>query len=432
MEQGPRIYNLFPLLAGPISAWHAHLPRIAEMRFNWIFLNPFHYPGFSGSLYAVKDYDRLHPLIQGDSPKNQDVLLNEFVQAARSHGIDVMMDLVINHTARDSLLVEKHPEWFAREQDGSIRSPRAFDPDHPDDLSKCTIWGDLAEIDYEHPGDPKGLLDYWKEVVRHYAGLGFRGFRCDAAYKVPGAVWFEIITSARALNPDVVFFAETLGCQPGEVVQLHSAGFDYLFNSAKWWDFQADWLLQQYQTHRRIAPSIAFPESHDTPRLAEECGGDERISRMRYLFSAFFSAGVMMPMGYEFGFRQKLDVVNTRPENSESPSFDISSFIRAVNEMKSVVKALNEEGEQTRFTPASAMVVGLLREGSDGGKVVALINRDSHLDHEILVRFVSEAVQMPAHQMREITPQAVPANLDGETVLLTPLGMRVFLGYGPS
>ncbi len=34
------------------------------MGFDWIYVNPFHYPGFSGSLYAVKDFHRLHPLLQ--------------------------------------------------------------------------------------------------------------------------------------------------------------------------------------------------------------------------------------------------------------------------------------------------------------------------------------------------------------------------------
>jgi hypothetical protein len=47
---GPRIYNLFPPLIGSVGQWKEHLPRIARMRFNWVFLNPFHLPGFSGSL----------------------------------------------------------------------------------------------------------------------------------------------------------------------------------------------------------------------------------------------------------------------------------------------------------------------------------------------------------------------------------------------
>ena len=75
---------------------------------------------------------------------------------------------------------------------------------------------------------------------------------------------------------------------------------------------------------RAIAPSIAFPESHDTERLAEENGGDERVSRLRYLFAAAFSSGLMLTMGYEYGFRRKLNVVTTRPEDWETPGFDLS------------------------------------------------------------------------------------------------------------
>ena len=56
MKSGPRIYNLFPTLVGPIDRWSEHLSRIAAMRFNWVYVNPFHLPGSSGSLYAIKDY----------------------------------------------------------------------------------------------------------------------------------------------------------------------------------------------------------------------------------------------------------------------------------------------------------------------------------------------------------------------------------------
>src|SRR4051794_12417182 len=61
---GPRIYNLFPRLIGSIDDWAAHLPRIAAMNFNWVYVNSFHEPGASGSLYAVKDPYRLNPLFR--------------------------------------------------------------------------------------------------------------------------------------------------------------------------------------------------------------------------------------------------------------------------------------------------------------------------------------------------------------------------------
>src|SRR5262249_42155758 len=146
--------------------------------------------------------------------------------------------------------------------------------------------------------------------------LGFRGFRCDAAYQVPPEVWRAIISEGRQAAPGLTFFAETLGHTPDQVSTLAGAGFDYIFNSAKWWDFRADWLLDQYDRFRRIAPSIAFPESHDTQRLTAEASaeGHEQIeARLRFqlLFSACFSSGVMMPVGFEYGFRKKLDAVHT-------------------------------------------------------------------------------------------------------------------------
>ena len=65
LTHGLRIYNLFPTLAGSVAGWTAQLPRIAAMAFDAVYINPFHYPGFSGSLYAVKDYYRLNPRFRG-------------------------------------------------------------------------------------------------------------------------------------------------------------------------------------------------------------------------------------------------------------------------------------------------------------------------------------------------------------------------------
>ncbi|MBV8494921.1 MAG: alpha-amylase, partial [Alphaproteobacteria bacterium] len=120
MREGLRIYNLFPTLAGPIAAWTAELPRIAAMAFNAVYVNPFHYPGFSGSLYAVKDYYRLNPRFRGKSKGRDNALLRGFTQKARGHGLRPIMDLVVNHTARDSELLAQRPNWFARNGDGEV------------------------------------------------------------------------------------------------------------------------------------------------------------------------------------------------------------------------------------------------------------------------------------------------------------------------
>jgi starch synthase (maltosyl-transferring) len=424
---GPRIYNLFPPLAGTVRQWEEHLPRIAGMRFNWVFLNPFHEPGWSGSLYAVKDYYRLNPLFQGQSRQPPDDLLREFIHRAAGHGRSVIMDLVINHTSKDSPLVGEHPDWYQHNEDGSVRSPGAEDPTAPEGR---VVWGDLAEINFEGPGHA-GLLEYWKQVVRYYTRLGFAGFRCDAAYQVPGAAWKEIIAAGKEANPQVHFLAETLGAKPDQITQLGSAGFDFFFNSSKWWDFREGWLLEQYEQFRHIAPSIAFPESHDTRRLTDESGGNEALSRLRYLFAAFFSSGVMMPIGYEFGFRRKLHVVETRPDHWEQPTFDLSPFIATTNEMKERAPVLNEEGPQERITPPDDPVVGLLRRSERSPeRAAALLNPDPQQAREFPIAGLEQAFATDRQHIRDITPLVSAPTVEGDVIRLPPCSLRVFHCHG--
>jgi starch synthase (maltosyl-transferring) len=382
VPQGARIYNLFPLLAGGVSAWEKHLDRIAGMGFNWIFLNPIHYPGFSGSLYAVKDYYALNPLFADSSDLSSDQMIERFLEAADARGMSVMMDLVVNHTAKDALVAEKHPEWFIHEPDGSLASPYAVDPT---DTSKRTVWADLAEIDYRERPERAAIVDYFAKVVRHFVRIGFRGFRCDAAYKVPKEVWRALIAAGQQERDEVLFVAENLGSLLEETLALRGAGFDYLFNSSKWWDFRQKWLLDQYEQFRSIAPSISFPETHDTDRLINELAhagvseprAVERRYKDAYLFAAVFSTGVMIPIGYEYGFRKKLNVVKTRPEDWEKPAFDLTRYIREINRMKASLPVLNEEGPQRSIPLAGGRMICLLRRAMRGRAwTVTLINSD--------------------------------------------------------
>lgn len=433
MQEGLRLYNLFPLLAGTVAQWRAHLPRIAAMEFNAVYVNPFHATGFSGSLYAVKDFFALNPLFRDSTARNDEALLAGFTEACAAHRLLAMMDLVINHTAKDNPLVARHPGWFARAEDGSVRSPSAIDPA---DATQVTVWGDLAEIAYDGGPEEDAVVDYFCGVARHYAALGFHGFRCDAAYKVPARVWRRIIGAVRAVAPDALFCAETLGARLEEVRGLAGAGFDYLFNSSKWWDFSSPWLLDQYDAFRGIAPSIAFPESHDTPRLASDLAASGVADtaavaaryRQAYAFAASFSAGVMMPMGYEFGWAQRLDVKETRPEPAEPARFDLSPFIRAVNAMKRDTPALNVEGPQRLLTPPGATLAALARSTADGsGWAFVLVNRDKDsgaaIDADLLL-----AAAPPSLALDDVTPAAEGCGALALDLELPPLGLRVLRG----
>src|SRR6266581_22684 len=124
---GPRIYNLFPTLAGPVDRWAAHAARAAAMGFNWLFLNPIHLTGRSGSLYAINDF------------------------------------------AVDADLVETHPHWYRWDEVGRPYRPRVADPDNQ---ARVTIWHDLAEFDYNNASSQTEMITFWRGYLHHFVALG--------------------------------------------------------------------------------------------------------------------------------------------------------------------------------------------------------------------------------------------------------------------
>ncbi|MDP3938472.1 MAG: alpha-amylase family glycosyl hydrolase [Deltaproteobacteria bacterium] len=406
----PIIYNLFPTLAGPLPLWQAHAERAHEMGFNWLYVNPMHAPGFSGSLYAIKDYERLNPaLAPGEAGASLDRLAPVF-RAIRDLGMGVMVDLVVNHTAKDSPLIAEHPAWFRRDANGQVVSPSVIDPV---DTEKVTVWGDLAEVDNAGSPDRDALWRHWEGLVLRLLEVGCTGFRCDAAYKVPAALWRCLVDTAEARRPEVVFVAETLGCRLEEIEALGEAGFGYLYNSSKWWDFVEPWCLEQHEQFRGLAPSIAFPESHDTARLAAETGGSEAVQRQRYAFALAFSAGAQITMGYEFGFRRPLHVVETRPEDWEAPLFDLRPFIRGANDLKRRHPLLAGEGV-LRFHSTRAPDVTVIERWSDERgthRGLILVNRNGSAPREVTL--AGAAQPQGARLFRPCVDGATPTILPG-------------------
>jgi starch synthase (maltosyl-transferring) len=186
--------------------------------------------------------------------------------------------------------------------------------------------------------------------------------------------------------------------------------------------------------YRSVAPSISFPESHDTERLCAETDGDENRSRFHYLFSAVFSAGVMIPIGFEFGFKKKLHVVRTRPDDWERTAFDLTGFIAKVNRTKMSHPILNGEFPQTLVTPEGSFPVGIRKTMGDGGSVLLyLINPDAKKRTELPIGKFRDAIPSPLEKLYEITPSrpSGPLNLnENETVPLAPLEIRMFVNYG--
>ena len=136
------IYEVFPRAFSPTGDFKgvtAQLDRLKALGVTVLWLMPIHptgklkAKGTLGSPYAVRDYDAINP----DYGTPDD--LKQLVDAAHQRGMKVFIDIVTNHTSWDSVLIEKHPDWYTHDAAGKIVPP------NPD-------WVDVADLDWSQPG----------------------------------------------------------------------------------------------------------------------------------------------------------------------------------------------------------------------------------------------------------------------------------------
>ncbi|MCB1883036.1 MAG: DUF3416 domain-containing protein [Geminicoccaceae bacterium] len=434
----PRIYNLHPLLAGPIEGWAAHLERVAGMGFDWVYVNAFFEPGASGSIYAVRRTDELHPAVRGDATAPMADLVRGFTRAARGHGLRVMTDFMAAHRAREATLVEDEPDWFRRRHDGSLIPPMLANPEDP---FRPRFMADLAEVDFDE-AYRAGQVERFAAEAEALLGLGIDGLRCSTAYKAPPAFWRDLLGRLKAGHDGAVFLAATLGAPFEQVMALEGVGFDWVLDSSRWWNFHDDWYLEQAERLRRVGAPVAFPEEHNTGRLGHEApSGDpktiERLYRARYLASLGLGDGILMPMGFEYGSLKNLDPIRTRPEDwaedARSPRIDLTAFIAAANRLKAGVPALQDGGLVRRVSAPNGRVLSLLR--LDAGTPVAatsaallLVNPDPARTDGVAAGPLLTAAGGRFADLADKTPEVEPFAIEsGEPLTLDPWGVRLLV-----
>lgn len=189
---------------GTFAAAQEHLPRLAEMGVDIIWLMPIHpigevnRKGSMGSPYAVFDYRAVNPDLGTEEE------FRAFVDAAHDQGLKVILDWVANHSAWDNPLTAEHPEWYTRTPEGEMTPPEGTD------------WSDVVDFDYSQPALREymtGSLAYW---VREF---DIDGYRADVAGYVPTDFWETARAELDAIKP-VFMLAEW------ETRDLHRRAFD--------------------------------------------------------------------------------------------------------------------------------------------------------------------------------------------------------------
>ena len=379
--EGILVYNLYPRLVGKFEQMKSHAVRAKEMGFQYIYLNPVALPGFSGSSYAIKNHYLYHPIhykgwpLEGEDYSEENLSKNknlaesefqDFIEFCNEIGIKVMLDLVINHTSIDSNLVNEHGVWYKRSKRGNLINPGV--KEHGNYIK----WGDLALIDNKRSEDKKALWNYWLELLEHYLKLGIKGFRCDAAYKVPTELWRFLIKNSKNNDSEIVFLAETLGCTPKELEKIGACGFDIVMNSFKWWNLKDEWFLKDYNEWSNKYQSLIFPENHDTLRYAHEFGINKDKAVFTYALQCFFCSSIAITLGFEYGFTNKIDVVTTNPSDYEEANYDLSEEISKINKLKKTYPILKEDNyiEQLHL---GDNIFAFKKKSRDGEKTLVLI-----------------------------------------------------------
>ncbi len=190
------IYEVFPRDFSPQGNFNGVIARLDDLQrlgVNIIWLMPIHpigqkmRKGTLGSPYAVKDYYAINP----DYGTADD--LKRLISEAHKRDMKVIMDLVANHTAWDSVLMA-HPEYYKQDGAGHVIPPNP-------------AWTDVAGLNYNNPE----LRRYMIAMMKHWidpAAFDFDGFRCDVAGEVPVSFWEEARAELVKTKPDLMMLAE--------------------------------------------------------------------------------------------------------------------------------------------------------------------------------------------------------------------------------
>lgn len=187
------VYQVFPRAfssAGTLNGVTGRLDDLHSLGVTIVWLMPIHpngelkRKGTLGSAYSVRDYYAIDPSL---GTKDD---LKRLVQEAHKRQMKVIIDMVINHTSWDSVMMA-HKEFYRKDKDGNVVSP--YD------------WTDVAALDYSNPKLRRYITDMLVSWIRDF---DLDGYRCDAAAEVPTDFWEQARVELDKVKPDIVMLAE--------------------------------------------------------------------------------------------------------------------------------------------------------------------------------------------------------------------------------
>jgi glycosidase len=258
------IYEVFPRNFSPggdLNGVTAKLDELKNLGVNVVWLMPIHpigekfRKGAFGSPYAIKDYYAIDPNYGTTND------LKRLVKEAHQRGMKVIMDLVANHTAWDSVMM-RQPEFYKQDASGKITPP-------------VPEWTDVAGLNYANPK----LRDYMIAMMKHYVvDYGVDGFRCDVAFMVPTDFWEQARVELDKVKPELLLLAEA--SKPELMAKafdldyswpLHATLNKVLLDGAPASEFRRSW-EESFRQFPRGSLHLRFADNHDEARAVARFG----------------------------------------------------------------------------------------------------------------------------------------------------------------
>src|SRR5690554_325355 len=312
------------------------LDRIKDMGFDIVYLLPFHpigkvvRKGEVGSPYSIINYYEIDPL---HGSLDDFKLLKEEIS---KRDMQLMMDIVFNHTSRDSDILKTHPEWFYKNEKGEF-------------ANRVGDWSDITDLDFNNKEVWNyliGVLKYWAKYVD--------GFRCDVAPLVPLKFWEEAKKEVYKVNKSILWLTESV--EPGFIKYIRDLGYDAFSDSEMYQVFDVcydydifktmdDFLngskpLSNWLYHLNLQETI-YPknyvklrsfENHDQDRIAKKAKDEKQLIHLTAM--QFFIKGMpMVYAGQEHKIKKRPDLFEhdlVKWDEKES----IEGLIKTLNKLK--------------------------------------------------------------------------------------------------
>lgn len=362
---------------GTFAAARERLPFLRSLGIDAIWLMPI-YPigqegrkGSLGSYYSIRDYKAVNDEFGTETD------LRDFISAAHSLGMRVLLDWVANHTARDARWLEDKPyDWYEREADGTAKVP--WD------------WTDTAKLNYANHDVWRGQIDamrYWVEQFK------VDGFRCDMAMLVPIEFWQEASEELHHIKRDIFMLAEAeednlfdRAFNMSYQWNIHHIMCDIAKGARRVWDLR-NAIHAERARYPREAMRMSFTSNHDE----NSWSGSEHQrfgSALDVMSVMTFLMPSTMPLiytGQEVGYNHSFEFFERDAIPAEAYVENrTTELYRRLTSLKHKERALDageRGGEMIEIeNNAKDCMMTFVRE-VDGSRVVAIVNLSPYTIH---------------------------------------------------